>query len=145
MAGPQSTTPRQPLRRSAAKKVFTLAEANRALSLVKRIAADIVRTHGLVSGLQAKLTASTGSRTQRSTEDQLAVELGHLQDYADELSDVGCELKDCETGLVDFTGRHQGRQVCLCWKLGEEQIGYFHELHTGFAGRQPVSLLNEGP
>ena len=46
-------------------------------------------------------------------------------------------------GLVDFIGRHQGRDVYLCWKLGEAAIAYWHELQTGFAGRQPVSSLQE--
>ena len=67
-----------------------------------------------------------------------------LEDYMDELSEVGCELKDPHMGLIDFTGRHQGRDVCLCWKLGEERISHWHELEAGFAGRQPVSKLQEG-
>ena len=45
--------------------------------------------------------------------------------------------------LVDFIGRHRGHDVCLCWKLGEETIGYWLEIQTGFAGRQPVSVLEE--
>ena len=61
----------------------------------------------------------------------------------EELSDVGCELKDFRTGLVDFVGRHQGRDVCLCWKLGEDRIAFWHETSAGYAGRQPVSSLEE--
>ena len=46
-------------------------------------------------------------------------------------------------GLVDFIGRHEGRDVYLCWKLGEERITHWHELNAGFAGRKPV-LAAEG-
>jgi hypothetical protein len=66
-----------------------------------------------------------------------------LDDLVDELEDVGAQLKDHQSGLVDFVGRHEGRDVYLCWKLGEESIAYWHELDAGFAGRKPVSLLHE--
>ena len=46
-------------------------------------------------------------------------------------------LKDIEEGLVDFPSEREGRTVYLCWKLGEDVIGYWHELDTGFPGRQP--------
>ena len=61
----------------------------------------------------------------------------------DELHEIGCELKDYQMGLIDFTGRHQGRDICLCWKLGESAIAYWHETDSGFAGRKPVSMLEE--
>ena len=70
--------------------------------------------------------------------------LHRLEDYVDELSEIGCELKDYQIGLIDFTGRYQGRDICLCWKLGEETITHWHELNSGFAGRKPVSLLHPG-
>lgn len=54
-----------------------------------------------------------------------------------ELERLGCELKDPETGLIDFLGLRDGREIYLCWRLGEERINYWHELDTGFAGRQP--------
>ncbi len=66
-----------------------------------------------------------------------------LEDFVDELSEIGCELKDYQTGLIDFVGRHEGRDVYLCWKLGEERITHWHEVDTGFAGRQSVSKLRE--
>lgn len=62
-----------------------------------------------------------------------------LDEYRHELSALGAELKDEYVGLVDFRSRMDGRDVYLCWKLGEEEIGYWHELDAGVAGR--VSLL----
>lgn len=56
----------------------------------------------------------------------------------DEISDLGCEIKDIEQGLVDFPSEREGRLVYLCWKLGEDRIRFWHELTSGYAGRQPL-------
>lgn len=61
-----------------------------------------------------------------------------LRSYMEELRVFGCELKDPETGLIDFLSLRNGQEVYLCWQLGEERITFWHYLHTGFAGRQPL-------
>jgi hypothetical protein len=129
---------------SRPKRRFTLAQANKSLALVRRIVADIVHCHQSATDLHEKLESTRSAREQQTLQERLDSETRHLQEYVDELADVGCELKDFQTGLVDFIGRHQGRDVYLCWKLGEEKIEYWHELHTGFAGRQTVASLEEG-
>ena len=53
----------------------------------------------------------------------------------------GCIVKDIGSGLVDWYARKDGREVFLCWKLGEKSVNFWHELDTGFAGRRPVSEL----
>lgn len=54
------------------------------------------------------------------------------------LADRGILLRDPETGLVDFPHEFEGRTVYLCWKLGEGDIGYYHEVHGGYGGRKPL-------
>jgi len=142
MASPQFFTP-PIVTPSKSKKRFTLVQANKALALVSRIVADIVNTHRDATALQGRLETLKSSKEQNKTEKELEVKLDRLQTLVDELGEVGCELKDYQTGLVDFVGRHQGRDVYLCWKLGEAKIGYWHEIQTGFAGRKPVSELQE--
>lgn len=61
-----------------------------------------------------------------------------LRALAEELSSFGCELKDPDSGLIDFLSLRNGREIYLCWRLGEDRISYWHYLHTGFAGRQPL-------
>jgi hypothetical protein len=51
-------------------------------------------------------------------------------------------LRDIETGLVDFPALVNGRQVCLCWRLGEDAVGWWHELDAGFGGRKPLIDLS---
>lgn len=139
MAAPQfSTSATKP---SKSRRRFTLEGANKALPLVTRIVRDIVNTHERATQLQAKLEESTGR--ENGLQSQLDSALEQLQDYVDELGSIGVELKDYESGLIDFPGRHQGRDIYLCWKLGEEKVTHWHELHSGYAGRQSTSTLEE--
>ena len=110
---------------------------------VRRIVTDIVRTHTQVTKLHKRLESASAAKDQQPLQTELEQSVDHLQEYVDELSQVGCELKDFPTGLVDFIGRHQGRDVCLCWRLGEDKIEYWHELQSGFAGRQTIAILEE--
>jgi hypothetical protein len=151
MAGPQFFAPGS-VRPSRPKRRFTLQEANRSLPLVKRVVGDIVRTHATAMKLRHELErqqpAASGKNAsqpppQQSLQAQLDACMHKLEDFVDELSEIGCELKDYETGLIDFVGRHDGRDVYLCWKLGEERITHWHELDSGFAGRQSISKLHE--
>ncbi len=61
-----------------------------------------------------------------------------MRDAIEELQEAGCELKDPDTGLIDFLSLRDGREVYLCWRLGEDRIRFWHDLDTGFAGRQPL-------
>jgi hypothetical protein len=54
------------------------------------------------------------------------------------LAERGILLKDPETGLVDFPADREGRTVYLCWRLGEDRVGWYHEVTSGFAGRRPL-------
>jgi hypothetical protein len=143
MAGPQFFTPKS-VRPSRPRRRFTLSEANKSLPLVKRVVSDIVHTHAEASRLQQLIERNASKAEQSAIQDRLEQAMHRLEDYVDELAEIGCELKDYQMGLIDFTGRHMGRDVCLCWKLGEEKIAFWHELESGFAGRKPVSLLREG-
>lgn len=60
-----------------------------------------------------------------------------------ELTELGVEVKDPDQGLIDFRTMRDGREVYLCWMLGEgAQIRFWHDLETGYAGRQPLDRLN---
>jgi hypothetical protein len=54
---------------------------------------------------------------------------------------LGITLRDIERGLIDFPALAGGRQVWLCWELGEEQVAFWHELDTGFGSRRPLIEL----
>lgn len=140
MAAPKSFVPKRPTR--SAVKRFTLQQANSTLPLVRRVVADIVRVHARAAQTRQMIEDVTGKQVVEA-EAELARQLEQLSEFTAELAAIGAELKDYEAGLIDFTGRHQGRDICLCWKLGEDQIAFWHEKDAGFAGRQPVSTLQE--
>jgi len=69
---------------------------------------------------------------------ELAEQIQAMQELINELSAFGCELKDPSIGLIDFLSLRNGREVYLCWHLGEERINFWDYLDAGFAGRQPL-------
>ncbi len=133
------------------KKYYTIEEANSALPLVRAIVTDIVAKYTEVSERKSRLdqirkTQSSSSRGRHDlyreefvqVEEELEKEIGRLQEYIEELEALGVELKDIGRGLVDFRAMMDGREVYLCWQLGEEEVGHWHELDAGFAGRQSL-------
>jgi hypothetical protein len=61
-----------------------------------------------------------------------------LMGALNEVKELGVEVKDIEKGLCDFPYIRNGRKVYLCWQLGEDSIAYWHEIESGFAGREPL-------
>mgnify|MGYP002777070459 CR=1 FL=1 len=124
---------------------FTVAQANRALPLVRRIAEDIVaqyrRWQERVREFEALADRGVADRPD-PRRDRLAREVQELADeidgFVNELAELGVEVKDYERGLVDFPGERDGRTVYLCWELGEPEVRFWHELDAGYQGRQPL-------
>ena len=131
---------------SAATRTFTVEQANRMLPLVRRIVRDIVDSHQTWQrAVQSYETAATWTRAD-SPSTQLKVLEGdvrrlamEIEGYLVELRELGVDFKGFEQGLVDFPGEREGRVVCLCWKLDEDAVKFWHEVSDGYAGRQPIS------
>jgi hypothetical protein len=130
------------------RKYFTVEEANSALPLVRMIVGDIVSQYKIVEDLQQRLSMVAKER-KKPTKDLYAEELAQsqaeldaeeqkLMSYIDELKRLGVEFKGPD-GLVDFYSIMDGREVFLCWRLGEPDVSHWHELDAGFAGRQPLT------
>ncbi len=128
------------------RKYFSVAEANKALPLVRAIVEDIVRQSRVVDNLQQRVERVLRER-RRPAEDMYSEELAQTQNeleseeekllsYIGELKNLGVELKSDETGLCDFRSVKDGREVYLCWRLGEPELMFWHELDAGFAGRR---------
>jgi len=128
--------------------IFTVEEANRTLPLVSRIVADLVREHKLWEDKVAEFELATvGASPERpdAIAELLQIEAQRLardiEGYIAELSDLGVICKGMDTGLVDFRGQMDGRDVYYCWKLGEPSVMYWHEIDAGFVGRQKLHPL----
>jgi hypothetical protein len=130
------------------RKTFTPEEANRALTLVRRVTEDIVRTYGALSesaGAYKRLRAhATPEEPGAERIEDLKREMASLSDEIDafvvELDEIGCEVKDLREGTVDFPAEMDGRRVYLCWRVGEPRVEYWHEVTEGFQGRRPLGV-----
>jgi hypothetical protein len=54
------------------------------------------------------------------------------------LEEAGIVVRDIDRGLIDFPAIHQGREVYLCWELGEDSVEFWHDVESGYRGRQPL-------
>jgi len=130
-------------------KRFTLAEAQ---SLVPRLEAamrnavtlktEYEQAEAGVREFLERVTLMGGmmvdreqARTGRERRDGLAK---RLKAAIEQVQELGCVVKDLDMGLVDFPTLFHGVEVCLCWKLGETRIEYWHGMEEGFRGRKPI-------
>ena len=128
---------------------FTLTEARGLLPRVARLlreATEFKRDYqraertiqaftgqvNLMGGMQVDRGRMLEMRAQR---DRTAKQ---LQQAVENIRETGCEVKDLDTGLIDFPSRYRGQEVYLCWKLGESDITHWHGIEEGFAGRKPI-------
>ena len=126
---------------SPKNKYFSIEEAN---SLVPQLLTDIPRIQGLMKSL------ISGYPDVEKARNKAQLNGGSLQgaDYiksvlqikslTDRLESKGCILKGIEHGLVDFLSLRDGKEVYLCWKNPEPQIEFWHDIQSGFAGRQRI-------
>ena len=131
------------------RKLFTVEQANASLPLVRAIAADLAKLSRDVIERRERLSILLAGR-DRDARDLYGEELAHveaelekdterLQEYVEELRDLGVDPKNGPEGLIDFPALLDGRPVYLCWKLGEPEVLHWHDLDAGFRGRQPLT------
>jgi hypothetical protein len=130
-------------------RLFTVEQANAMLPLVRAITSDLAslakdvmeRRHRLALLLRGRHRKSNDPYSEELAQMEADLERDtlRLQGYVEELRDLGVEPKGAIEGLVDFPAQIDGRLVYLCWKLGEPEVLYWHEIDAGFAGRQPLT------
>ncbi len=117
---------------------FTPEEANRLLpeliESLRRIreARQVVLAGG--EHLRRSASHNGGGAVSKEYWDALST----LRREVEAVSRRGIVLRDPESGLLDFPGKVEGREVFLCWRLGEDRVGWWHGLDSGFAGRRPL-------
>jgi hypothetical protein len=133
-----------------APRYFTAEQANEALAEVRPLTEELVEHRRALLELQA-LQASLNERIAGNGGNVDPRELQGVQERLDEevagiarcvarIHEVGGLVKDLDAGLVDFPAKREGVEVLLCWRLGEDEIGYWHGLEEGFSGRKPLPL-----
>jgi len=123
------------------ERVFTLAEANRLIPTLKSTLEQVIEEWRCMKRLnpeiqKARDKAPLDGFTPYGVEYVEAA--SHLLFLLHQIKELGVMVKDVDKGLCDFPYMRHGRMVYLCWHLGEDSIGYWHEIETGFAGREPL-------
>jgi hypothetical protein len=127
---------------------FTVTEANDLLGTVRPLVERMVEhRREVVAQLERRqelggVTRTNGGgfnpRLPTEIDEALEAAAGELEACVRELTDLGVQVKDLDTGLVDFPSFRDGEEVLLCWQLGEDEIAWWHTLDGGFAGRRPL-------
>ena len=123
---------------------FTIEEANALLPTIQPLLEEIlVRRTNIVESRETikDLVESGQSDIGGSAASALVQDFIKIERLSSKIRAHGCLLKDLNKGLIDFLSVQDGREVYLCWQIGEPDVAFYHELHTGFAGRQK---LNQG-
>jgi hypothetical protein len=126
------------------QKHFTVEEANALLPELIALLEELraARDHLVVEWQNAAPVVRASPRNGGGAQASAYVAgLLRLNRLLKNFTDRGVMVKDVDMGLVDFPHMRGDTEVLLCWKLGEDQVGYWHDLESGFQGRQP---LDEG-
>jgi hypothetical protein len=128
-------------------KFYTVKEANAMLPQLTRLLREmqllgqqLAAMQGRV-GIVQKKVRSNGYHNP--TEDVLLSQAAQqteeaLRSGVEQLANWNLELKDLQRGLIDFPANYEGRTVFLCWELGEPEVGFWHEITSGYDTRQPL-------
>lgn len=130
-------------------RFFNLLEAERLLPEVERLLRDLIHLKQEYEAVESEFShikqriALTGGMVAprerllqlRARKDASAQK---IKSTVERIQEIGCQIKDLETGLVDFPTLYNDKEVYLCWKLGETGIGFWHHIEDGFRGRRLI-------
>jgi hypothetical protein len=143
LSGAAESAPRREVER-----IFTLEEANAAVVELRPVVERMVGHRQKLVAAQRRQTelltriAGNGGDMQTSDLQEVAEAIQREADAisacAEQIDAAGAQIKSLEEGLLDFPARRDGEDVLLCWKLGEDEIGFWHGVDEGFAGRKPL-------
>ena len=131
-------------------RTFTLEQANEALVELRPIVERMVQHRRNLTAAQVQqaelVTRIAGNGGDlvpsdlHDAADTIQREAAAISECAERINAVGAEVKSLEEGLLDFPARRGEEVVLLCWKLGEDEIHYWHRVDEGFSGRKPLPL-----
>ena len=128
------------------KKYFSVDEANSAVAEISPVVQELVEIKNSIESKIPKIkpvlkkASSNGGGSKALTDHMISI--NRMEELVGNLNNTGCILKDINMGLIDFPHLKDGREVYLCWKLGEKKVSFWHEIDAGFAGRKPIDSNN---
>ncbi|OGW87144.1 MAG: hypothetical protein A3C35_03130 [Omnitrophica bacterium RIFCSPHIGHO2_02_FULL_46_11] len=128
-------------------KVFTLEETNRLLPVLSGLISDLHAKRDRVADIEVEIDAlelvndHTGEAVPEGLErlvEKHRETITEFYEVVEQIHSYGCFLKDVNLGLIDFYGMVDGQVVYLCWRFGEDRVGFWHEIGSGYTDRKPL-------
>ena len=123
---------------SASERTYTLDEANAALPELRERLARIRGSRQIVLRAAERVKAAVEADGGGHAGTDLWKASATLKADVEWLASENILLRDPETGLIDFPSEREGREIFLCWRLGEDEVGHWHDVDAGFLGRRPL-------
>ena len=134
--------------RGLSDRYFTLEEANEALAEVRPLAEKIVEQRlalahslGVLERMRLRVAGNGGNLSPLdidAVQNTATAEAAEIAQCVQRITDLGAQVKDLEHGLIDFPSRRDDEEILLCWRVGEDEIAYWHGVDEGFAGRKAL-------
>ncbi len=130
------------------KKYFTIDEAEALLPKIEKILRKVTslnRALDILSTIEIEVYDDDYENLAKVTKINKQFHKLSYQFFSgiERLEEMGCIVKDYEAGIIDFYSRFGGREIFLCWKLGEKSINFWHEADAGYMGRKPIMGLRK--
>jgi hypothetical protein len=130
-------------------RYFTLAEARQYLPAVGSVIREGIAArktlataehdhHQMVERIMFSGGMAVDCQAAFQTREKRESSSAKLKQMLENFEEIGCVVKDLDTGLIDFPALYHGKEVYLCWRLGEPDISFWHPVDEGFAGRRPI-------
>jgi hypothetical protein len=130
-------------------RYFTLAEARQYLPAVGSAIREGIEARKMLEAAEhdhqamvERIMFSGGMAVNRDaaseTQEKRRSSSARLKQMFACFEEIGCVVKDLDIGLIDFPALYRGKEVYMCWKLGEQDIGFWHPIDEGFAGRRAI-------
>jgi hypothetical protein len=130
-------------------KIFTPQAASKMIPLLEAITKDIrvgwkiiIEKRAEIKILEELAQAKSEVRSETEEIERIKQELRKLVDqmnqYIEEVENLGCFVEEFKRGVINFPALYHGRKVFLCWRYGEKEVKYWHELDEGYGDRKKI-------
>jgi hypothetical protein len=121
-----------------AERTYTVEEANALLPFLAPALIELRDKFEEAAEIRVAIVRSSATNGGSVERERWSKFLARVAELLDRLREWDIVLRDISTGLVDFPAEMEGREAFLCWKLGEDEIGFWHSPDDGFQGRRPL-------
>ena len=122
-------------------RYFTLGQANETLKTIRPLMEEVMSIRQRILATQPEAWSAIEKSAGNGGNPELSkriFDFEKLDALVHKILDSGVQIKDINTGLLDFSAMRDGREVYLCWQHGEGDIAFWHEVDAGYAGRQSI-------